>query len=281
MSAPDPEFATFWHGPLNPIAYGCLASFPQVGARLRLFSYDAALRPPPGVDLADARQICPDETLLARYRVAGKPSLAMFADMFRYKLIRDTGCCWVDTDLICLGPPPDLAGEPIVFGRQAEARGKALINNAVLKLPADHPLLGALIRRAEAAVDVDQSWGAIGPFLLTDLAEQCGVDSLARSDAEFYPIDADHFWQPLLPAYRGAVAKAAKAAAFLHLWSEMFERSGYDKEAAPPAGSFLHALFEKFGTLDRFARVYDEGELADLLEDWIKKDQEPREAAQS
>jgi hypothetical protein len=265
------EFATFWRGPLNPIAYSCLASFPRVGARLCVYAYERDLVLPAGVERADAREICPDLSLLDRYRVGGKPSIAMFADMFRYKLIRDTGCCWVDSDIVCLRRP-DFSGEAIVYGRQAEARGKALINNAVLKLPVDHPLLADLIARAEAAVGVDQSWGAIGPFLLTDLAERRGVDHLARGEADFYPIDADRFWRLLLPASYDAVAAVAKRATFLHLWSAMFERASYDLWAAPPMGSYLHGVFRRLRTLNRFGRVYDGPMVSVLLKEWIEKD---------
>src|SRR5579862_9951210 len=99
---PEPEFATFWHGPLNPVAYACLASFPHCGAGLRVYSYEASLAVPSGVEVADARLICPDQSLLRRYLAGGRPSLAKFADLFRYLMIRETGCCWVDTDIICL-----------------------------------------------------------------------------------------------------------------------------------------------------------------------------------
>jgi hypothetical protein len=276
-SADANEFATFWRGPLNPTAYSCLASFPHVGAHLRVYCYED-LDLPAGVEWAPAQRICPDPSLLGRYLTGGKPCLAMFADMFRYKLIRDVGCCWVDSDVICLRRP-DFSGEAIVYGRQAEARGKALINNAVLKLPSDHPLLIDLIRRAEDAVDIDQSWGAIGPFLLTDLAEKHHVDHLAREVLDFYPIDADHFWQPLLAAYRGAVASAARHSTFLHLWSAMFERSNYDLWACPPPRSFLHEVFQRLGTLDRFRRVYDDRELSSLLANWTAKDQPPGRTA--
>ncbi|HLH50326.1 MAG TPA: hypothetical protein VKV96_13375 [Roseiarcus sp.] len=274
----DAQFATFWRGPLNPIAYSCLASFPATGARLLVYAYEDDLDLPPGVERADARRICPDLSLLDRYRVGGEPSIAMFADMFRYKLVRDTGCCWVDADLVCLRRP-DFSGEAIVYGRQAEARGKALINNAVLKLPSDHPLLADLIQRAEAAADIDQSWGAIGPFLLTDLAEKHGVDRLARDETEFYPIDADRFWMALLPATSAAAAKAASGATFLHLWSAMFERSHYDLSACPPPGSFLHDAFKRLGTLHRFARAYDERGLSGLLSEWIARSAPSSDAA--
>ncbi len=273
-----PEFATFWHGPLNPLAYSCLASFAHVGAGLRVYCYDGGIDPPPGIGVADARLICPDRSLLSRYLVAGKPSLATFADFFRYRMIQETGCCWVDTDIICLRKP-DFAGDPIVFGRQSEAYGRSLINNAVLKLPPAHPLLEELIRRAESAVDVDQPWGAIGPFLLSDLAEEYDVDRYARDFHDFYPIEPDHFWKPLLASYRGEVAAATRQATFLHLWGELFERSGYDKSAHPPEGSFLFELFQRFGTLSRFERAYDDRELASRLAEWIAKADETNRIA--
>jgi hypothetical protein len=267
-SAIAPEFATFWHGPLSPLAYTCLASFPHVGARLRVYSYDPEMALPGGLERADARQICPDESLLSRYLAGGKPSLAAFADMFRYKMIRATDCCWVDADIFCL-KRPDIAGAPIVFGRQPEAYGQALINNAVLKLPHDHPVLIELIRCAEGAADVDQSWGAIGPFLLTELAEKQGIGALARAPFDFYPVDADQFWKPLLPACCDEVAALAEGSSFLHLWSELYVRSGYDTSLASPAGSFLGALIERVGTRDKFAGVYAEQALESLVARWI------------
>jgi hypothetical protein len=271
-------FATFWRGPLNPLAYSCLASFPAVGAGLVVYSYEDGLDLPAGVEGADARLICSDLSLLHRYIAAGKPSLAMFADMFRYKLMRETGRCWVDADVFCLRKP-DFSKEAIVFGRQAEAWGKALINNAVLKLPPVHPLLIELLQRAEDAVDVDQSWGAIGPFLLTDLAEKYGIDHLARDVSDFYPIDADGFWRPLLPTYCDAVSQAVSRSTFLHLWGAMFDRSGYNVSARPLPGSFLAKLCQRLGTLDRFIGAHDERALSIALAEWIERDEAtPRSA---
>jgi hypothetical protein len=263
-----PQFATFWHGPLDALTYCCMASFPRHDARLRLYSYDLRLAPPPGVELADARRICADETLVSRYIAAGKPSIATFADMFRYRMIRETGCCWVDSDILCLRAP-DLVAEPVVFARQPEFRGEAVINNAVLKLPADDPTLNELIVKAESVVDRDQSWGAIGPFLLTEIAERNGIGRLAHSFREFYPIEPDHFWKPFLAGFREEVEEAARDATFLHLWSELVARSGYDRSIGPPPGSFLHAGFELLGALDRFARLYEERELEALMAKWI------------
>ena len=45
----DPGLATFWHGPLNPFAYGCLASFARMNAPVVVYSYDLSLDVPAGV----------------------------------------------------------------------------------------------------------------------------------------------------------------------------------------------------------------------------------------
>ena len=262
------QFATFWHGPLNATAYSCLASFPALGVGLRLYTYQTEIAAPDGVEIVDARSICEDVSLLHRYIVGGHPSLATFSDRFRYSLIRRTGFCWVDADIICLRKV-DFADASVVWGRQPEAHGKALINNAVLKLPRDHPVLIEMLARSEVAVDVNLSWGAIGPFLLTEVAERHGAYSTASDPSEFYPVGPDGFWRMLLPRYRDSVASVVRDATFLHLWSELFRRCGYDMSLAPPAGSFLHDTFRRIGTLDRFDRVYGEREVADLMVGWI------------
>ncbi len=262
-SADGCEFASFWHGTLNPFVYACLASFPQAGASLRVFSYDPRLDLPPGVRLEDARTICPDESLTRRFIANGKPSIATFADMFRYWMIRDKGYCWVDTDILCLAKPA--FGGDVIFCRQADAVGKSLVNNAVLRLPPSHPATAELVATAEAAIDVDQRWGAIGPFLLTPVLVKYGLYDRALDSHDCYPIEPEQFWKLFLPAYRGWADEAARGATFVHLWSEAIVWSGYDFWACPPAGSYLNEAFRRVGALPRFRRVAGEDEVLRLM----------------
>jgi hypothetical protein len=262
-------FASLWDGPLDPLIYSCFASFPHHGARLRVYTYDSQLDLPPGVERADARRICPDRSLSTRYIADGRPSFAAFSDLFRYRLVRATGCCWVDADILCLRRP-DFSRMPIVFGRQFEPSHSWSINTAVLKLPAKHPVLGELIAAAEAAADVDHPWATIGPILLTELARRHGIDSHARDIGEFYPLPPPDFWKPLLPEQRDHVRRTVASATFLHLWHENFRRSAYDKYASPPARSFLHDTFAEIGTVSRFRRAYDPGGLRRRLGEWIR-----------
>jgi hypothetical protein len=268
------EFASFWHGPLNPFAYACLCSFPRAGVSLRVFTYDPYLELPPGVRHADARTICPDESLTHRFIANGKPSLATFADMFRYRMMQQTGCCWIDTDMLCLSKPA-FENDGFVFCRQADAVGTSLVNNAVLRLPPTSSALSELIAAADSAIDVDQRWGAIGPFLLTPVLDKHNLTRYALDSHVCYPIEPEQFWKLFLPGYRVWAETAVRGASFVHLWSEAIVWSGYDFWAGPPPGSYLHQAFERIGALGRFRRVADEDEVLRVMAKVIADSKRP------
>ena len=101
-------------------------------------------------------------------------------------MIQTTGSCWVDTDIICLAYP-SFAADAYAFCRQADAVSTLLVNNAVLRLPPSEPALAELVATAEAAVDVDQKWGALGPFLLTPVLTKYGLYERALDPHVCYP----------------------------------------------------------------------------------------------
>ena len=171
--------------------------------------------------------------------------------MFRYRMIRDTGRCWVDADLICL-KRPDFWSEPFIFARQADAVSEELVNNAVLRLPADDPALGEMIATADAAIDRDVKWGALGPFLLTPVLQRHGSYARARLPRTFYPVEPEQFWKLFLPARRREIEAKIEGAIFLHLWTEAIKWSGWDAAVGPPPGSYLHEAFASVGALRRF-----------------------------
>ena len=259
-------FATFWQGPLPALVKACLASFPAKGAALTLFAYDPGIAAPPGVAVRDAREICLDPSATVRYRVDGKPSLATFADRFRYEMLMRTEFCWVDADIVALRP--DAVDGPTIWGRQPWARGKALINNAVLRFRPDHPVLKDMLSRARAAEGEEIGWGAIGPYLLTEIAETHGVDQTAADPDRYFPVAPDEFWRLFDPASRDIVAKVARTAELLHLWSELLRRVGYDFNAAPPRGAYLHDLFAEIGALELFRRTCGADEIEAISARW-------------
>ncbi len=268
-SAPAVEFATFWQGPVDPLTYTCLASFPHHGIRLRLYSYDPEIEVPKGIEVCDARLIVPDETRMRRYLVNGRPSLARFANSFRYEMIRLTQICWVDADILCL-KTPELPWAGVVFGRQDDW-GKHAFNGAVLRFPPDHPILESLIEETSCAIDVDSTWGTLGPELLTRLIRKHDIQRLSRKRQEFYPIAPHSFWKLLLADRYPELCDITRDSTFIHLWQQMFKWSHYDLSKAPPVGSFLYQEGVRLGTLHRFAGVYDEMDLRELLGDVVRE----------
>ena len=269
------DFVSFWHGPIDGLTYGCLASFPYRGARLRLYCYDDTIQAPPGIDLADAREICRDPSLVGRYIADGKVELSKFSNLFRYLLIQKTGRCWVDCDFLCLRRP-EFQNEKMVFGYQEAKDHPGAINGAVLKLPSEHAVLADMIQHAREVVDMDEIWGAIGPRLITPKLQESGLSKFASEMADYYPIPYDHFWRLVLPEEREYVELAARSSKLLHLWHHMFEVANYDKEIAPPKGSYLYHAFERVGALDRFSGIYDADELKMLLGSWLPSEFEGR-----
>jgi hypothetical protein len=262
------EFVTFWHGPLDPITFTCLASFPHHGAALTVYTYDTSIRVPEGVKVRDARRIVADESLIERYLVHGSASFSKFSNYFRYRLLQKTGACWVDGDILCLRRP-DFTQSPLVFGYQFRNDGPWALNGAVLKLPRNHPMLADLAERAAAAVDIDTRWGVIGPMLVSEMAAKHDVMHHARPHTEFYPVAFRKFFRVLLPGYRQGLDAATRNSTFLHLWNEFYRKCGYDKTIAPPVGSFLHQQFVRLGTLGQFQGTYRREEMLELLGDFI------------
>ncbi len=275
--AKAPDFVSFWHGPIDGLTYGCLASFPYHGARLRVYCYDDNIQVPPGIDLADAREICADTSLVGRYIADGKVEFSKFSNLFRYLLIQQTGRCWVDCDFLCL-KRPEFQYEEMVFGYQMPKEHPAAINGAILKLPREHAVLTELIQHARDVVDLDQHWGVIGPRLITPKFHETGLSRFASGTADYYPISCAHFWKLMLPEERENVESAVRSSKLLHLWHHMFEVAGYKKDVAPPKGSYLHRALERVGALDRFNGIYDVDELKMQLVSWLPAEFEGRRA---
>lgn len=260
-------YATFWQGPIDPITYTCLASFPYRQAKLKVYSYDQKIDVPKGVEVSDARTIVPDESLMTRYILKGKPSLARFTNLFRYLMIQQTDHCWVDADILCVKNPSHLNGE-VIFGRQ-EFNTHSVFNVAVLKFPSDHPVLKALIDEAERRVDESSIWGTLGPRLLTHLVRTHKMQPLAYGVKNFYPLHYRYFWKALLPSYHQEALNLSETSTFIHLWNQMYKSSGYDLYAAPPENSLLHKHCLILGTLHRFERLYESRELRQVLGDYV------------
>src|SRR5205823_4237725 len=130
------QCVTPWVGEgFGAVERACLRSVVRQGHRLTLYCYREPIGIPDGVELQDASRVLP-ATAVVRHR---RGSVAPFSDWFRYELLKRGLGTWIDTDMYLLRPLDEQAEH--LFGEERPG----VINNAVLRLPADSPVLDELL----------------------------------------------------------------------------------------------------------------------------------------
>jgi hypothetical protein len=128
---------TMWIGSrLGPSESLCLKSWVMHGHRVVLHAY-GDLTVPAGVELVDAGKILPRDRIFKNRN----GSLAPFSDVFRARLLQTAPVTWLDADIFLLRPF-SLKGENIL-----SREGDGAVNNAVMRLDPDHPILAEIVNR--------------------------------------------------------------------------------------------------------------------------------------
>ncbi len=262
-ATPLREVATFWHGPpLARLDVACLMSFVAAGYDVTVYGFDPIGGLPDGVRFGRADDIV-ERRYLHGFVVKGKPSIAHFSDLFRLRLFAATDAAWVDMDLLHLRPfemPRD--------GHFLARETSSSINNSILRIDRRGPQLAGLIAEVERYGNgADFVWGSTGPALLTRTYSREAFDA-ALPPHRFFPVPWDEWWKPFTPSARDECEALCADAYGIHLWNNIVERSGYWKEVAPPAGSYLHAVFAREGLLGLFDAVYPAAVVEHIAENY-------------
>lgn len=247
------QICSFWTGPtLGPIHSACLQSFLTAGHQVTLFTHESPADVPAGVDVVPATEIMPSAELRL---YAEAQHYELLSDLFRYRLLAASAGLWVDADCYCLQPIED---DEYIFGKET-VEG---MNAAVLKLPADSPLLRALLaltpgfippwhsRRDRRRLGLRRAlgmpkplhrmpWGTVGPRALTYYSETLGVADLAVPSDVFYPIHWDHIDRLFAPNLQLSELVSHRTRV-VHLYTSLMRRRY--KLGAPPASSPLGKL---------------------------------------
>lgn len=251
---PLSDIITLWIGDsLGAIERACLRSMLRQGHRVALYCYTEVAGVPPAVELRDASRILPRAAIPQSWSDRSD----LYSDWFRY-LIQKAGLgTWLDLDVYLLAPI-DME-RAYLFGEYAPRK----INGAVLRLPADSPILDALLKQFETgAVPIGPlplltqvptlyrkltmgishlaktPFGATGPFALTGFAGRFGVSDEALPQEVFYPTPWRNAAWIVDPAIRVEDQITDRTVA-VHLWNECIR--GY-KHSQAPEGSFLERL---------------------------------------
>jgi hypothetical protein len=214
---------TLWLGRITVMERLSIASYAANGHEVHLYAYDDLGALPSGAVLKDA-----DDVLRARsiFRDS-RGSFAGFADMFRYKLLLELGGWWVDLDTVCL-QPFDLT-EDYVFATEPDLT----VATAIFRVPPGSEVMTYAYERCVGMRRKRRKWGMIGPRLLAEAVEACGLANRAVHYSVFMPLDWPD-WEQLLDPDR--VWHFDSHTRALHLWNAMWALGGRDKEASyPPA----------------------------------------------
>lgn len=222
---------------LSPLERACVQSFLNHGHDFHLYCYRPLANVPADCHLEDASSVLPEDRIICYERGPGKGSLALFSNMFRYKLLHEQGGWWVDLDMFCLSAA--LPDRPIVACWENDKS----INCAMMRFPVGHPAMQA---GYEICVErgVDADWGDTGPRLLTKLMREFALLDDVQPREIFYPIHFSHFWMVLDPRRTAYAAQKIHNASAVHLWHNLMSRAGIDKNIRPPDGSLLDNFYE-------------------------------------
>lgn len=266
-----PPIVTFWHGPLSWLERLCLASFVTAGHPVAVYAYERPEGLPQGVEWRDAEAIVPQSSMVF-YKGRGTP--AVFADLFRLRLLKAGKGIWADADIYCLRPFADPPDYFMGYERPPRPDGTGgSINVAVLGLPADAPLLDDLLsvfeggerplfephlplgRRLEVAArrllgskvpPEHMQYGATGPFALTHYVRAHGLGTYVQPPEIFYPVPYEGI-PALMRAGSDIEAAITPKTLALHIWRSQLTDRGRADLPAPEVGSALDKLLQRDG----------------------------------
>ena len=251
------EVGTLWiGGKLSWMEQLCLKSFVHQGQKVTLFHYEPISNVPQGVICRDGREIIDTDDFI---KYEKKDSFALFADLFRLHMIwKCPGMIWIDTDVYCQRPLD--YEDDYVMGY--ELPNSQRVNNAVLGLPSDSPMLMAMLdftadrysiapflekrhqtqfskaRDAGNPVHVSQQpWGVWGPMMVTHYVQHFELNDHVQPLDAFYPVmfrDRTLFNR----ANKHLDGKITDRTTAMHVWASNKRELGNNRLGLPPKGSW-------------------------------------------
>jgi hypothetical protein len=231
-----------WVGPaLSRMEQLSIQSFMDQGHTYHLYAYGPVAHVPGGALVLDAGSILP-ASMIFQYRA--HPSLAGFANYFRYRLLREKGGWWADLDVICLRPL--LFEEAYVFASEPLPRGGTMPTAWLIKAPAGSEAMNYAWQVCRSKDVSRLLWGEVGAQLLRETIESFGLGGFVRETQTFCPIPYPDWDRATLPEDSGGISALPPAAYTVHLWNEMWRRGGRDKNADFPPDCLYERLQARF-----------------------------------
>jgi mannosyltransferase OCH1-like enzyme len=219
-----------------------MKSFLAYGYQFVLYTYEEVDGLPEGVCRRDASGILPQRKVFKH-----QDSYAQFSDIFRYRMLRDKGGCWVDLDVVCL-KTFDFTSD-YVFSSERRKNAEMRINTGIIKVPRPGSRFArAIYRRAKLKrmrskfTGERLQWVGLGPQLMAQVVEREKLLRCVKPPDSFCPVD----WfdlDALLSPHRTVDLHDSYA---VHLWDSMWSRRGLDRNGRYEPNSLLETLKRKY-----------------------------------
>jgi hypothetical protein len=227
-----------WIGPrISRLEQLSMSSFVRNGHDVHLYVYDELDDVPRGVMVRDASEILPPSRI---FKYAETDSYAGFADFFRYKLLLDRGGWYVDADLVCLRPLNFEAA--YVFAMEFN-NPHPLPNANVIKAPRASYIMRRAWRACQQSNPETLRWGDVGTRLISCELKVAGLQRYLREPIVFNPLPYWDWEKVLDPS---TVFRFSPSTVAIHLWNEMWRRSGQDKDADYHRDSLYEELKRRY-----------------------------------
>jgi hypothetical protein len=219
-----------------------MRSFLANGHPFHLYVYDYDHAPyvgmvPDGVEVKDAEEIIP-----WRESFTVRGGYSSFSDFFRWKLVRDRGGWWADTDTVCLRPF-DFPGEYAFVGGMGPVGADDCVSSGMFRAPAHSPITEWAWGECQKMDPSTMPWGEAGPPLITRAVHKFSLTKHLISARLFFPV----FYTGAPAIFTNAVAPVIPKEAYsIHLFHEMWRLAGADKNREYPATSLYEQLKRRF-----------------------------------
>jgi len=247
-------------GNLSKVERLCIQSFLDHGHEFHLYAYEEINNLPKGAKLLDARSIMPEDSIF-RYKDGwAKGSVSGFADVFRLLMVQKHGGWWVDMDIICL-KKFDFESDT-VFCTSSEGEYGSILNNCAFKLPTNSIFIESCLSEISNLDLNNMAFGKAGPFLFQSKVKELNLEKYAMPYEYFNPINwknvgelilgkmsnKDKIKEILRPILRPNTMTGRKISAHsytIHLWNEVWNTAGFDKNGTYKKDSLFEKLKRK------------------------------------
>jgi hypothetical protein len=235
---------SLWIGPrLSTMERLSITSFLRNGHPFHLYAYQRIEEVPDGAVVLDANEILPSSRI---FKYTGYDTYSGFSNFFRYKLLREKGGWWVDTDTVCLKPFE--FREPFVFASVMVPDGPdgssiPAIAPGILKAPRASALMQSAWDFCDAVNPSELTWGQSGPLLIRRLVPEFSLQQYVQSPEAFCPLPWTQWELQLKPGISWTFGEETFA---VHLWNELWRRAGADKDRSWDADCLYEQLRRRY-----------------------------------